>query len=123
VLRAQERPKLTLAKYDPSGRHLLGDKLALPIYLLSPEFAGAFAPGVNNLRLHVSGSGDDTDRVATTPVTLRDFTVFGHATGVFESGEQRSGGYEGSFVPFANSVAASGGHGLLVTGFVSIISK
>jgi hypothetical protein len=125
VLIEREHPKLALAEYDDSGWYLDTDSVTLKIYQINPKFAGSFAPGVNNLRLYISNTEDDVARVAKTQVTLRDFLVFSEASGIFESGEQRSGGFEGSFVPFANSVVTSKskGKGILVTGFVNIVNK
>lgn len=119
----QERPKLALAGDDDSGWYLDGYDVTLRIYLLNPDFAQSFAPGTNNLRLHVSSSEDQIGRVAKTLVTLRDFPVFGGTIGAFESGEQRSRGFEGGFVQFGNSTVSSKGKGLLITGFSNIVNR
>jgi hypothetical protein len=119
----QEQPKLALAGADESGWYLDGYDVTLRIYLLNPDFAQSFAPGTNNLRLHVSSAGDETGRVAKASVTLRDFPVFGGTIGAYESGEQRSRGFEGGFTPFGNSTVSSKGKSLLMTGLGNIVDK
>lgn len=113
---------VTLIDYDHADAALTGSyDLTLRLYLIDPAYAGAFSAGENSLRL--IATSDDGDRSADTAVTLKDFNAFGMTTGVFPSGEQRVGGFQGGFEPFAKSTVSASGKGFLATGVVHVTNQ
>jgi hypothetical protein len=130
-----ETTGVTLIDRRNAGDALLGDEttgaagwhliergpVTLRLYLADPKFHAAFAGGENALSMV---SNADGGRMARSTITLRDFPAFGFTSGVFATGEQVVGGFQGGFEPLAKASVASGdGAAFLATGFLSFTNQ